>query len=249
MRFFKEFSLALKKYTKVLSFVVSHKIWSFFTLPLIFNGLLLSGYLWLVSIYASQITTWIESQLGSDGTGVIAWLISVTIYVFFIVIIFYTYQFISLIILAPVYSHVSENVQQALTGVERPFSFKLLVSDVIRGVKIAVQNVLLQLMITIIVFVISIFLPFIAPIVPFVLFFVGAYFQGFSMIDYRNEYHNLDFKESRRYINAHKGLVIGNGVVFQLFLLIPIVGTIFAPVFSIVSAALAVHELEFGEKK
>ena len=135
-----------------------------------------------------------------------------------------------------------------LTGIDMPFSINQLLKDIKRGVLIALKNIGLQVIIIVFVLVIAVFLPFLSPFVPFVLFFVGAYFQGFSMIDYRNEYHRLTVAESREFINSHKGLVIGNGAVFQIFLLIPIIGTIFAPVFSIVAAALAIEKLDEKHK-
>lgn len=244
MQFLKEFILSISQYTKVLGFVLRNQIWSFFIFPLVFNTLLLGTYLWTVFSYSSDLMNVIEGWVGLENHDTIGFLLKMLINTIFVIMIFYTYQFISLLILPPLYSYISEKVQLVLTGIDSEFSFSQLMNDIKRGLIIAIKNVFYQMMIALVVILLSIFLPFLAPFAPFVLFFVGAYFQGFSMMDYRNEYHRLSVVESMKYIKEHKGIAIGNGTVFQLFLLVPIIGTIFAPVFSIVAAALTIYKVE-----
>ena len=71
-----------------------------------------------------------------------------------------------------------------------------------------------------------------------------SYFMGYSMADYRNEYHKLSSKESRKLINNYVGLVIGNGMFFNLFLLIPVIGILAAPVFALIASGLSINYIE-----
>ncbi len=244
MRFFKEFTMAMGHYFKVVPFVIRHKIWSFWILPIVFNSLLLGAFAWGVFSFSGELNQTIVDWTGVNSDGFWAAISKVLIWLISFVMIFYTYQFISLIILAPVYSYVSDQVQIALTGIDTPFSMRKLLNDVVRGIVIALKNIGLQLIITIPIFLIGVFIIPLSPITTFLLFIVGAYFQGFAMMDYRNEYHGLNAEASSKYIKEHKGVAIGNGSVFQILLLIIGIGTVFAPVFSIVAAALSIHQIE-----
>lgn len=248
MRFFKEFTMGMGHYFKVVPFVIRHKIWSFWILPIIFNSLLLGVFVWGALSYNQDLNQTILGWTGIEIEGFWASFLKFFIGLVSFVIIFYTYQFLSLILLAPIYSHISDQVQIALTGIDAPFSIKKLLNDVVRGIVIALKNIALQLMITIPILLIGIFLPILSPITTILLFMVGAYFQGFAMMDYRNEYHGLSAKESSDYIKTHKGIAVGNGAVFQVLLLIIGIGTVFAPVFSIVAAALSINQIETEKK-
>jgi CysZ protein len=46
------------------------------------------------------------------------------------------------------------------------------------------------------------------------------------------------------FISTHKGLAIGNGIVFYLMHLIPVIGWIFAPAYAVIAATISMHEAE-----
>jgi CysZ protein len=91
-----------------------------------------------------------------------------------------------------------------------------------------------------ITFIVPIFIPFTA----ILLFMVSAYYYGFSMLDYSNERKRLSVKNSIHYIQKHKGLTLGNGVVYQLIISIPFFGAIFAPITAVVAATISVFEMD-----
>jgi CysZ protein len=64
------------------------------------------------------------------------------------------------------------------------------------------------------------------------------------MIDYRNEFKNYSAKESRAIINDHKGLAIGVGTMFNLILLVPVLGALVAPVIAVVAGGLAINKAD-----
>jgi CysZ protein len=64
-----------------------------------------------------------------------------------------------------------------------------------------------------------------------------AYFAGFGNMDYTLERH-FSYQKSIFYVKNNRGLAIGNGIVFMLFLLIPFVGVILVHPFSVTAATI-----------
>ena len=62
------------------------------------------------------------------------------------------------------------------------------------------------------------------------------------MIDYFNELQKLSAKESRQMIWAHKGLALGNGAMFNLLLLVPVVGVMTAPLLALTASHIAMQK-------
>ena len=65
---------------------------------------------------------------------------------------------------------------------------------------------------------------------------VQAYYAGFGNMDYTLERH-FQYKDSLQFVRKHRGLAIGNGIVFILFLLIPIIGVILVLPLSVTAAS------------
>ncbi|HRN93049.1 MAG TPA: EI24 domain-containing protein, partial [Ferruginibacter sp.] len=77
-------------------------------------------------------------------------------------------------------------------------------------------------------------------ITPLIALFVEFYYVGFSMLDYNSERNNLNYHQSIRFVGQHKGLAIGNGMVYYAMHLIPIVGWLLAPSYAVVAATLSI---------
>lgn len=142
--------------------------------------------------------------------------------------------------MSPVLAILSEKTDKILTGKETPFDLKQFISDVLRGIVIAIRNLTIELTILIALFLFS-YIPILGWISPMLMLVVEFFFYGFSMIDYSNERMKLSVKESAKYINDNKGLAIANGGMFYLLLLIPVVGLMIAPSYGIVAATIATN--------
>jgi CysZ protein len=73
---------------------------------------------------------------------------------------------------------------------------------------------------------------------------VEFYYYGFSMLDYSFERKKITASESIYFTGGHKGLAIGNGLMFYLIQVIPVLGWILAPAYAVVAATLSLHEVK-----
>jgi CysZ protein len=68
------------------------------------------------------------------------------------------------------------------------------------------------------------------------------------MLDYSMERHKKTPAESIYYVENHKGLAIGNGLVFYVLHFLPIIGWVLAPAYAVVAATLSMYPLKQSEK-
>jgi CysZ protein len=67
------------------------------------------------------------------------------------------------------------------------------------------------------------------------------------MLDYSCERHKLSASKSIEYISKRKGLAVGNGMVFYLMHLVPILGWVLAPSYAVVAATISLYHQEESE--
>ena len=63
------------------------------------------------------------------------------------------------------------------------------------------------------------------------------------MVDYSMKRNRKNAAESIFFIGRHKGLAIGNGMVFYIMHLLPFVGWVLAPAYSVIAATLSIKEI------
>ncbi len=153
------------------------------------------------------------------------------------------FKYLFLIIGSPVFAYLSEKTEAIILNKDYPFSLKTFFSDVIRGIRIALRNTLWQTVYTVSVLILAL-IPVVGWITPLLSLFIECYYFGFSMLDYTNERRELSSSQSIDFINRHKGLAIGNGMVFYLMHVLPVVGWIFAPGYAVIAATLSLQKEE-----
>lgn len=223
--------------------------------PLFVLVLLFIGGNMLISMWGASLSEIVQMKL-SGWINDVPWLhwmtdassilIGLLLRFLYFIIFLSVGGYIVLIIMSPVYSWLSERTEAHLSGREYPFSFRQLCRDIFRGILIAFRNLFFQLGITVILFFCS-FIPVAGIAVPFVMFFVSAYFYGFSFMDYAVERKRYNVRQSVRYINKNRGTVAGIGSIFALALMIPflsIVACSFVSVLSVIAATVAVNRLD-----
>jgi len=153
------------------------------------------------------------------------------------------FKYLFLIIGSPVFAYLSEKTESLIEGKTFPFEAGQFFKDIYRGVGIAVRNTLWQTVYTISVLIISL-IPVIGWATPVLALFIECYYFGFSMLDYSGERNKLSVAHSIEFIGSHKGLAIGNGMVFYLMHGLPVIGWIFAPSYAVIAATLSLHSLK-----
>ena len=164
------------------------------------------------------------------------WLVLMLLY-------FSLFKYIWLIIGSPVFSFLSEKTASIIEGKTFDFQLKQYLSDVVRGVKLAVRNTLWQTVYIISIILLSLF-PFIGWASPMIAIALECYYYGFSMLDYSCERQKMSVEKSIDFIGKHKGLAIGNGIVFYLLHSIIIVGWVVAPAYAVIAATISMHQIE-----
>ena len=150
-------------------------------------------------------------------------------------------KYLFLIIGSPLFAYLSEKTESIIEGKEFPLSFKQLMKDILRGIRLALRNMLWQTVYTISILVLS-FIPVIGWVTPLLALLIECYYLGFSMLDYSCERNKLSTTQSIGLIGRHKGLAIGNGIVFYLMHLIPVLGWLFAPSYAVIAATISLYK-------
>ena len=168
--------------------------------------------------------------------GMMLWLILMFFY-------FSLFKYLWLIIGSPVFAYLSEKTEALLSGKEYPFNFKQLLKDIVRGIRLALRNSLWQTVYTVSILLLSL-IPVVGWVTPVISLFVECYYYGFSMLDYSCERHKLSPSQSIAFIGNHKGLAIGNGLVFYGMHCLPIIGWVLAPAYAVVAATISLYYQE-----
>lgn len=160
---------------------------------------------------------------------------------------FLAFKHIVLALVAPFMGPVSKKIEDHLTNnqsVEITSSFTQLLW---RGLRIAVRNLFRELLLTLPILLLGL-IPVIGLLSAVLLFLMQAYFAGFGNMDYTLERH-FNYADSVRFVKRHRGLATGNGTVFMLFLLLPVVGVILVLPLSVTAASLETVKKIQEEKK
>ena len=248
----KEIVIAIQSYFRTHQFISKHNLWKWILIPGILYMILFSVgiyFFWKSSdsavSYLSNLIG-IEKWLHQQQNSLLSFLFLMgEIMVRLTLVFFYfsLFKYIFLIIGSPLFAYLSERTEAIIEGKEFIFSWKQLWKDMIRGIKLAVRNTLWQTVYIISLLILSLF-PVVGWITPVIILFVECYYYGFSMLDYSCERHKLTASESIEFIGKHKGLSIGNGMVFYLMHLLPFVGWALAPAYAVVAATISLYHQE-----
>lgn len=249
MDYLHQIKLSLSFYLRAIRFVEQKKIWSLLIIPAIIN-FIIAILIVIIALKTSDVVSdYIFLNLKSTNqdqsvsiflAGLL--LIVVRAIVFFIYL--KVYRYLLLICLAPSFAFISAKIQLMDSGLSNTKCPPKYLTCFSRGMKIAIRNFLIEVFLSTLIIIISILMTWLIPIVPIVILLMEGYFMGFSMADYRNEYHKMTQQESTRKIHSYLGLILGNGVLFNIFLIIPVFGILFAPPIALIASGLSINYVE-----
>jgi len=242
----KNILLGIKEYSGAFGLISKLKLWKYFAIPI------------LISI-ATAVLIGVEAYALSDNIG--GFIAKIWIWdwgketftsisnfvggVIVLVIGLILYKHIVMAFSAPFMSPVSEKIEKHFYGdVSHKYRNTSNTQQLIRGLRINVRNLIRELLISIPILLLK-FIPIVNIFSTLLLFSVQGYYAGFGNMDYTLERH-LNYKESIEFVKRNKGFAIGNGLVFILFLLIPIIGIIFVLPLSVTAASTKTLKILHG---
>lgn len=232
---------SIKAYTQSLGLISKLKLWSYFFIPIAISiitatiiGFMAYGLSDNVGYYIARLWRW-DWGFSTFNT------ISSVIGGFAIIVIgLVLYKHIIMAFSAPFMSPVSEKIEAHLSGVpsseihhHRDTTFS---NQLWRGIRINIRNLGKELLFTIPLLVLS-FIPVLNIVTTILLFLIQAYYAGFGNMDYTLERH-YNYSDSLGFVKQNKGLALGNGIIFMLFLMIPVIGVILVLPFSVTAASI-----------
>ena len=246
----KDIIIAIQSYQEAHRFIVKHRLWKWILIP---------GFLYSVLFCAGIYLFWISSGQAIDSlfsiTGLKKWMYTIEgswlkfLFIFgqvilqLVLLLFYfsLFKFLFLIIGSPLFAYLSEKTEAIMEGRDFPFCFAQLLKDIARGIKLALRNALWQTVYTLSILILS-FIPFVGWFTPLIALIIECYYLGFAMLDYSCERNKLSTSQSIEFIGKHKGLAVGNGIVFYLMHAIIIAGWILAPSYAVVAATISFYK-------
>ncbi len=245
----KEIITSIQAYYHTHRFIVKHRLWKWILIPGFIYAILfcLGIYLFWISsssaiefmLLKTGVKDWLEKMQNS-------WLSFLLIFgqliLHLVLLLFYfsLFKYIFLIIGSPLFAYLSEKTESIMEGKDFPFNFNQLLRDILRGIRLALRNMLWQTVYTVSILILS-FIPVLGWITPLLALLVECYYLGFSMLDYSCERNKLTTAQSIAFIGQHKGLAIGNGIIFYLMHLLPLLGWILAPSYAVIAATISLY--------
>ncbi len=157
-------------------------------------------------------------------------------------------KYLTLILLSPVFSLLSEAVAVKMGAKNIPFDMGQLLKDILRGTMISLRNMMFEYFLMFVCFFISMIFPPLAILLTPFMFIAGWYFIGFSMLDYSCERNKMGVIKSIRFIRSNTGLACGLGFCYSVFMWIPLVGLMFGPIMAVTGGTMIFEELQQKEK-
>jgi CysZ protein len=252
----KDIIIAIQAYFQAHRFIKKHKLWKWIIIPGILYSILFVFGMYYFMHTSSQFIEWLSLKTGlknwldtlsNSFLGFIFTMGSLLLWLILLLFYFSLFKYLFLIIGSPLFAYLSEKTEAIIEGKDIPFNFKQLLTDIIRGIKLSARNSLWQTVYTISILLLSL-IPILGWLTPVLAILIECYYYGFSMLDYSMERHKKSPAESIYYVSSHKGLAIGNGLVFYLLHFLPIIGWVLAPAYAVVAATLSMYPLKQTEK-
>lgn len=240
----------------------SKGLWYYMIYPIVLWIAMFAATIFLVGDMVDSIVTWMEAYLAGLFSGKslfnvrLEFLVSVLGFITNLLLRLAFYfiggtlvKYLTLILMSPMLSRLSEVLESKITGKKFDITFAQFLKDVWRGVVITIRNMFFEYLFIIAGFVLCFVFPPLVFVVTPVLFFISCYYYGFTMMDYSCERHKFSVRASTAFIHRNKALVCGLGCCLLLLFKIPtlygdLIALTLGPAAACIGATLAFHELK-----
>ena len=247
----KEIIIAFQSYVKAHHFITRHKLWKWILIPGILYTILFTigiYFFWesaATAVAAFSHFTHIDRFLQHRQSATLSFFFvmgGMMVHLILVFFYFSLFKYLFLIIGSPLFAYLSQQTEALITNPDGDFKLdgKQLLVDMRRGISVALRNSAWQTVYTVSILILS-FIPLIGWITPVIATLVECYYYGFSMLDYSCQRHKLSQSASLAYIGQHRGLAIGNGIIFYGMHLIPVLGWVLAPAYAVIASTISLY--------
>ncbi len=248
----KEIVIAVQSWPEAYRFVLENRLLRWIILPGI-----IYAFLFIVGMYffwhsSDNAVSWISRQWGieswlqktrSEWLSFFFVMMGMMLRLVLVLFYFSLFKYLILIIGSPVFAYLSEKTEAIKEGKAHTFNWRDLKKDAYRGVQLALRNASWQSFYLVSLMLLSL-LPLVGWITPVIAVLMECYYFGFSMLDYSFARNNFTLAQSIQFTGRHKGLAIGNGLLFYLMHIV----VFLAPAYAVIAATLSVHKAKAADR-
>jgi CysZ protein len=234
-------------------------VWYF--VPIVLWLILILGFSFQLSQWLiPYVYQWIELQTGLDMNGAgghsewkellktgLQWGVIIVVKVMVWYVMGRYMKYIVIILLSPLFAYISEKTEALISGVSYPFNVNQFLKDVLRGIGIALRNMLLETLFIVAGGIVGFFMPLLSPVILVFLFLVNSYFMAFNFFDYVVERKKMGVSQSVRYMRSNMPTLLGFGVAYNIIAWFPLLDWVLAPLSAASGAVLADADLPSGK--
>lgn len=244
----KEIIIAFQSFGEANLFIRQHKMLKWIIIPGIIYTLMFIVAMILFARSANDAVNWLSLQLSiepwlqQERNPFLAFIfVMMGIMLRLVLFLFYfsLFKYLILIIGSPVFAYLSEKTEAIIDNREYKFNLKQILPDARRGMQVAFRNAGWQTVYMIGLIFLSL-IPVIGWITPLIAIIVECYYYGLSMLDYGLAKNDFTKQKAAFYSGRHKGLSIGNGIVFYLMHVV----IVFAPAFAVIASSLSLIKVK-----
>jgi CysZ protein len=261
MNTFSSFFKGIDYFFKGLSFLFGKGLWLYMLYPMLLWTGLFAVNIFLTGHFIEMASQFTENYLTGLVAGKTVLVIKIdflaSAFSFIAGILFWfalwviggaVVKYLTLLLMSPMLSRLSEVIEGKISGRKFAFSFGQFMKDVVRGIAITLRNMCYEYLFILAGIIVSFIFPPLALPVSVMLVFISSYYYGFTMMDYSCERHKMSVRKGTRFIKQHKALICGIGFcLWGLYMLPTIIGTLIAliigPTAACIAATLAFHDL------
>jgi len=242
--------LAGKSYGQAIRLIDKYKLWSLLILPAILSliiAIIVGGLAWMTSrdVLTFIINKYSFNDFDEKMGSVLKFTVSIIVRLVMLFFYLKIYRYLILIILSPVFVNISNALQSAIYGDNQKADIWSYCYCSFRGIKIAIRNFIYEILLTFVLVFISLIIFWILPLIPILILFIESYFFGMTLMDYKFNQNDIGQKDGISITRNHSGLAITNGLVFNLIILVPIIGVIVGPVWAFIASWEACDHIKF----
>jgi CysZ protein len=240
----KELILSIKAFFRAHQFILENKLWKWMIAPGILYSILFvigmnyfsatsSSFIeWI--ILKTGLKNWIDS-LNSDWLGFFITMGSFWLWFTLLMFYFAIFKSIFLILFSPLFSYLHLKVDAIKSGEKFIFHKATYTKLIVRAIRISLRNLLWQT-VYLIPIVLFCSIPLIGWFTPVFIILLECYYYGYAMIDYGLATEKMSKDAAAQFVGNQKGLAIGNGLLFYMMHIVPLIGWMSAPFYSLIAA-------------